>query len=129
MAFNVTQTLGALTLPFPDAPGYQCVTKRGQVQQQTFGGAVRTADRDVSWYETTFTVTIPHDIASDEDMVALEAFWDDTAKGGLNSFTWTDILGTAHNNARFLDAELDAKPLAGNLYRVTLRLRTDERVF
>jgi len=132
VSYNVTQTLvkGAttLTIPFPEAPGYTCTPRRGQSVQTTWGGALRVADRNTEWFETAFAVVMERDNAGNTDIVALEAFMQDTIKHSLYSFTWTDIRGTAHSSARLIESPT-IEPISGNLARVSLKIRTSEMVF
>ena len=132
MSYNVTQTFvkdaTTLTLPYPEHPGYSCQPRRAQSVNTTWAGEERVSDRDREWFETEFSVIVQKDIASNADLVAIEAFVQNTIKQRLYEFTWTDINGTAHGNARLLDAP-SIEPLAGSLYRVTFRVQTSEMVY
>ena len=127
MAIAVTQrfAVGATTVDIPFAlKGGRSVPTRAQTVMNLWGGEVRVADRDVTWYVTEMTVRM-----TTTDFALLLSFWHTTIKGAFAEMTWTDINGTAHALARALDRELPATKPVNGVVDVTLRIRTAEMVY
>ena len=127
MTIATTQrfAVGATTvdIPFP-MTGYRCVPMRAQHVMNLWGGDVRVADRNVTWYVTEMTVRM-----TTTNLALLRTFWTTTIKGAYAEMTWTDINGTAHALARALDRELPVTYPAGRVADVTIRIRTAEMVY
>ena len=127
MSYATTQrfAVGETTvdIPFPQ-PGYKCVPTRAQNVLRTWGGDVRVADRNVTWYVTEMVVRM-----TTTEYALLLTFWHTTAKASYAEITWTDINETVHSNARFLGSELPTTNPAYGVVDVMFRIRTAEMVY
>jgi len=115
---GVTFALGETTVDLPDpSPGYPVRALKRQAVGRTEGGTVYVYDKGVE----TFEAELPFDSLTDSEKIALANFFDSTAEGGLQTFTYTDSNGTART-ARLLDPHLAFIKVSANVWDVRLRL-------
>lgn len=115
---SVTFVLGGTTVTLPDpAPGYPIRSIRRQSLGRTAGGQVYVYDKGIAATEAI----LPFESLTDTEKGDLVDFFEDTAEGGMNTFTYTDSNGDAHT-ARFLDPRLDLIKVAANVWDVQVRL-------
>ena len=112
-----------VTLPSP-GPNYEAVHQRAQAIGQTAAGADYVYDKAFSIYE----LVLPLDHLTATQKNDLDAFYKNKAIGGVNAFTYTDHLGTAHAGCRFLDSRLAFKKTQAGRFSIVLRFRVTSAV-
>ena len=118
MATTITFAKGATSITLPAPPGgYPVREVKHQATGLTLGGKRYVYDKGVDRYEAEINLE-SLDATQKSD---LDSFFHTTARGGRETFTYTDSGGTEYA-ARFLDAVLEYSKAGKGIYDVTVRL-------
>jgi len=121
---TITFTYGitSITLPAP-APGYSQEQRRAQTIGRTADGSVFVYDKQT--VIRTLTLGLKCSQAEKDD---LDAFFENTVKGALNTFTYTDHQGISHTGCRFTNPTLSWAKTPGAMWETTLTIEVPETV-
>lgn len=118
-----TVNFGAVEVNGPSAGGTQIRSRARHVTDET-------ADLTRFAYQTTSTKkdlwTLPLSEVTDEQKSALQTFFDDTAQGPANTFSYTHTDGQTYT-ARFVDTELSWSRRS-KTWDCTVRIEVSQRI-
>jgi hypothetical protein len=119
---SISFTLGAtvVTLPSPSAR-YPARAARRQAVGRSVGGTVYVYDKGAGAFE----VELPLGSLNDAEKAALGGFFDGTAQGARNAFTYADSEGVTHT-ARFAEPKLEFHKVSAGVWDVRLRLELSD---
>ncbi len=116
MSVTLQKSQTSVSLPGP-VPGYTTKLRKRQVLSRAAGGTVYAYDKGVDTQEAD----LAFESLTDSEKAALVSFFDNTADGTRETFTFTDETASEFT-ARFLDPGLELLKVAHDVWDVRFTL-------
>jgi hypothetical protein len=125
MAFRTTQQFildtDEVVLPAPEPGTVRRVRERVQNAAASASGGLFIDDKNA------VRTTVRFDLAlTDVQLQALQAFYDDVVRGGVEDFTWIDHESKTWSGVRFAPGPLECARTPGLRHRLTVHLMTTQ---